>query len=110
MLKILGPNSRVGSFLCRELNILGDEYCAFMQMFCAQATYHQSTDQLFATHSLLKDKPLMSKERFTELWKVISVKYRVPNDEVCHTQSPSPLWMLLECIVNEELRKWSNER
>ena len=80
-----------------------------MQMFCAQAAYHQSTDQLFATHSLLKDKPLMSKERFTELWKVISVKYRVPNDEVCHTQSPSPLWMLLECIVNEELRKWSNE-
>ena len=53
-----------------------------MQMFCAQAAYHQSTDQLFATHSLLKDKPLMSKERFTELWKVISVKYRVPNDEV----------------------------
>ena len=105
--EILGPNKEVARYLCDELELSIEKYCAFMQTFTVQAAYRVSSTELFEKHSLLKESVAMEKEEYLNLWSKLSELKRVPQHQMRNSTSPVPLWQEIEKITNMILKKFT---
>jgi len=97
----IGPDSGVGEFLRRELEISQQDYLRFMNTFCVQSAYRVSSRELFRNDSLLKDSVLMDEAEYNALWHILANKKQVPPTSIRTSRHSKPLWESLETILNE---------
>ena len=104
---LLRPESKVGTFLCQELEIGKETYLRFLHTLCIQAAYRVSTTHLFDSRSLLKDSTLMEREKYNEIWKMLSTKKKLKQNQMNSCRRATPLWESVQSIVNTILRSIS---
>ena len=105
----LGPNSGVGMYLKKELDISDEKYIAFMSIFCIQCAYRMTSTELFHPFSLLKKEvpEVMSEKDYNNIWRVISTKKKISSVMISTNRREEPMWSEVEQIVNHLLRKIS---
>ena len=81
-LELLGPESKTGQFLCRELGMSREKYLSFMCTCTIQAAYRVSVVQLYDTMSLLKKSVPMSEENYCEIWLNMATKKEVQENMI----------------------------
>ena len=102
---IIGPNSKVGSFLQEELDLDRKSYLEFLSTYCTQAAYRASFTQLYDKTSLLKEHIKMTEGDYIKVWRKMAEKKRMAAVQMTRTsRREQPLWETLERIVNEILR------
>ena len=103
---ILGPNSKVGSFLREELDLDRKSYLELLSTYCTQVAYRASFTQLYNETSLLKEHIKMTEGDYIKVWrKMAEKKKRMTAVQTTRTsRREKPLWETLERIFNEILR------
>ena len=107
ILYCLGPDSDLGRFLMKELQLDKETYLKFMVTMCIQAAYKVTSTQLFHQHSLLKQHALLPKEEYNKIWQVWSTKKKVKQHTMSTGRRDSCIWEGLEKIVNALCRSVS---
>ena len=107
LMLFLGPESGFGELLKKELAFSHEKHLKFMSTLCVQAAYRLSSTALFRTNSLLKDKVPMTEEEYNRSWKMIAMKRKEDQNTIRTARGQTPLWELLESIVNSLLKSVS---
>ena len=97
----IGPESEVGAFLCKEVNLSHEQYIEFMSTLCIQSAYRVSSRELFSRHSLLKNHTTMTESDYNKIWKDMASLRKLPRTEMRTSRRQIPLWETLETKVNE---------
>ena len=107
VLLALGPESKIGICLKKELDLSDEEYLLFFSTMTIQSAYRISSTQLYDECSLLKDKVSMSQEAYHEVWRRLAERKQLPKSQIQTSRRAPPTWQLLEGHVNEFLRSIS---
>ena len=104
---LLGPESDVGMFLKKELELTNEDYLNFISTICVQSAYLVSSTELFDKASLLKGSLNIDEASYNKMWRVFAEKKKVSQSSISTSRREQPIWASLEHLVNVVLREIS---
>ena len=104
---LLGPESDVGMFLKKELELTNEDYLNFISTICVQSAYRVSSTELFDKASLLKGSLNIDEASYNKMWRVFAEKKKVSQSSISTSRREQPIWASLEHLVNVVLREIS---
>ena len=88
----LGPDSDVGMYLKKELELSDEIYLKFMATLCIQSAYRVSSSQLFCKDSLLKGSAKVDEETYNKIWLTLAEKKKVSRSSVSTSRREKQIW------------------